>query len=79
MANSPDDKKSSPVVPAESAPRIIRFLVRMWGVVAALCKLYWFCNLLHFLLFYHAHWSSSTIQATSSEFGVFFGWMLTTI
>ncbi|XP_066927530.1 calcium channel flower-like [Clytia hemisphaerica] len=37
MPNSPQ-KKGSPT-PAESAPRILRFLVRIWGVVAGLCML----------------------------------------
>lgn len=36
MANSPEKKESS--VPADSAPKILRLLVRIWGVVAALCK-----------------------------------------
>jgi len=36
MADSP--RKESPP-PADSAPKILRFLVRVWGVVAGLCML----------------------------------------
>ena len=35
MADSP--RKETPP-PADSAPKILRFLVRVWGVVAGLCK-----------------------------------------
>ena len=35
MADSP--RKETPP-PADSAPRILRFLVRVWGVVAGLCE-----------------------------------------
>lgn len=35
MAKSQEGEKKS-----EEAPRIFRFLIRVWGAVAALCKLY---------------------------------------
>jgi len=38
MANSPEKGSPSSPTSADSAPKLLRFLVRIWGVIAGLCK-----------------------------------------
>ena len=38
MANDSPRKETTSPPPADSAPKVLRFLVRVWGVVAGLCK-----------------------------------------
>lgn len=39
MANDSPRKETTSPPPADSAPKVLRFLVRVWGVVAGLCML----------------------------------------
>lgn len=50
MVDSP--RKETPP-PADSAPRILRFLVRVWGVVAGLCKYHINCLLINEFSFFN--------------------------